>query len=654
MLPFAIPVALSAIKALIKFRGRMDDILATRVATEELPFELPKPPTEDLPHVENMRAYFRTPSGKLILDLHACAALFAEYDQAPTGPNAGSARSKLCRIYYAAAGIFPKVVGPGGEELPTDAGAGTEQRLAYYLVSSHRLSRNPAVTRILLATADTLLEVAGENAGLFVSNPNLVPVVETLLRKFAGEVDFDDSAAQDIFKKLLSATIVAAVDNADRITKAPALAALVGALADLQEAEQGDFVTTLLTEDGFLKLSGKFLTHAADDPRFLGKQPIAQEAFTAMLKEAGERLPRLRSDPAAMLGVLEAGLVVGSAHLPELLGPQLNNKPILAELLATVSAKVTELGNHNLLFQQMATGEVFSGIFGAVLESVARDPSKLVDTATLRPWVGTLVAATVEIVGRDGLSSALESPETLKALGVRALEILSKHPEFLVKDHPFAAKLLGDVLETSAASLKDGWTVDDLVEIGDHAVRRAAEQAALGKRPEAANAALSSLLTALSRDGIRGMWTPEGRKAALLGCLDAVARNPKTWDGLRGEDLLKPVVEAALDGLRTDPSSLLSGPTLIDTLDRVLVVLARRGQVLVDDKVQPEALQAFLTEALKRAEAEIGYGLDAETLPAFLQGMLELYLKAPFKLDGKPSPKVQKLVTTVLKTLQPA
>ncbi len=44
VLPITAPLAISAIKALIRYRYRVDTILALSTAEEGLPFRLPKPP----------------------------------------------------------------------------------------------------------------------------------------------------------------------------------------------------------------------------------------------------------------------------------------------------------------------------------------------------------------------------------------------------------------------------------------------------------------------------------------------------------------------------------------------------------------------------------------------------------------------------------
>jgi hypothetical protein len=108
-------------------------------------------------------------------------------------------------------------------------------RLAYYVAESHRLSRNPTVTRILLVAADTMLEAAGENAGLFISHPRTRLLVQTFLAEFEGKSDFEDDGVDRIFKRLLGATIIAALDNPGWIAENPVIKAFFVALGSLRE-----------------------------------------------------------------------------------------------------------------------------------------------------------------------------------------------------------------------------------------------------------------------------------------------------------------------------------------------------------------------------------------------------------------------------------
>jgi hypothetical protein len=110
-------------------------------------------------------------------------------------------------------------------------------RLAYYVVESQRLSRNSALVRILLVSADTLLEFAGENGSLFISNPQTRSLVESLIDEFAGKHDFDDEGAEEIFKTLLGATIVAFAENPPlELANKPGLKAVFAALSDARKS----------------------------------------------------------------------------------------------------------------------------------------------------------------------------------------------------------------------------------------------------------------------------------------------------------------------------------------------------------------------------------------------------------------------------------
>ena len=65
--PLAIPVAISAIKALVKFRGRLDTILSLSETATGLPFVLPPAPTFNAPYIDAMAAFFGGELGQGIL-----------------------------------------------------------------------------------------------------------------------------------------------------------------------------------------------------------------------------------------------------------------------------------------------------------------------------------------------------------------------------------------------------------------------------------------------------------------------------------------------------------------------------------------------------------------------------------------------------------
>ena len=167
-LAVGIPVAISAIQALLKYRERVDQILALKEASEAIPFSLPPAPFDFLAHQDEFFEFFESEQGGLVLELHGRASDFEQFKVNPTSAENLDLRLEFLQLFYEASDTAPIVLGPQSEARSVRSSA--EMRLSYYVVASHRLSRNPALTRILLASADTLLEVAGANAGLFISN----------------------------------------------------------------------------------------------------------------------------------------------------------------------------------------------------------------------------------------------------------------------------------------------------------------------------------------------------------------------------------------------------------------------------------------------------------------------------------------------------
>ncbi|MFZ4628331.1 MAG: hypothetical protein ACOYNR_08385, partial [Blastocatellia bacterium] len=65
-MPVAITPSLviSVVFDLIRYRDRVETILAVREAGEGLPFLLPPAPADEAPHLEEMIAFFATPPGQ--------------------------------------------------------------------------------------------------------------------------------------------------------------------------------------------------------------------------------------------------------------------------------------------------------------------------------------------------------------------------------------------------------------------------------------------------------------------------------------------------------------------------------------------------------------------------------------------------------------
>ncbi len=172
-MPVPVGLIISAVSALLKYRGRVDTILSLNETTRGLPFRLPPTPkVEDrTKFFSTMWAFFESTEGKTILEAQGLMGAFEAVKEAVNNDrDPAQMQLDLCyHLYFEAADIPSHLLAPTGA---TDAqlrqiassGPNVEMRLAYYVVESHRLARNPVFARLALATVDTALEYFGENA----------------------------------------------------------------------------------------------------------------------------------------------------------------------------------------------------------------------------------------------------------------------------------------------------------------------------------------------------------------------------------------------------------------------------------------------------------------------------------------------------------
>jgi hypothetical protein len=633
--PLAIPLAISAIQALVRYRGRVDTILSLNAATDSLPFALPPAPEDIQPCIQPMLTFFRTPAGGALLALQGMGEKFNLVAANPTAPQAQDARDALLDLYFKATDSRPAALGPQPPAF-AHVGPSAEMRLAYFVVESDRLSRNPAVTRLLLATADTLLEVAGANASLFISNPRTAALVGTLLDEFAGQRDWDDASGLQIFKTLLGAAAAAAIEHRGDLPPQPALQALLGALADVRKdmdatgnATAGtDFVAGFISFDGFQRLVSKFLTHAADTPELLPANPALRASVAAMLKAAASHPLAGLKDPKVLADILQAGLEEATASLADLAGTSLAGQPLLAVVLKSVADAIHDAAAQRVLFGQIASGQVLSTLYQASLAAIGRSPALLADAAGLNTFVAQWISALADQLSRQTLANAV-SVDTLQALAVRSIQVLAQNPQILAGKNVFAAKVIGGTLEAAASALRDGMSPDDFAAIAEAALKTATDNLNLVRMDDRLRAILVALGATFSAASLSSLTNAKDRKALFFAALDAVAANPQVWSGFAARDLVQPLVLAVINGLATDPTQLLSGPALVPAFRSLLLAAARRGQAIAGGNVAPAVVQTLLERALARANAAIGQSIDGENLPAFLERVVSRFLLAP-------------------------
>jgi hypothetical protein len=522
-----------------------------------------------------------------------------------------------------------------------------ELRLAYYAVQSQRLSRNPALVRVLLVSADTLLAFAGQNANLFIANPQTRSLVANLLDEFAGKRDFDDEGVEAIFKSLLGSTVLAFANNPGSLANKPALKALFAALGNVRDSLGNDFVARIISVDGFERLVAAYATEVAKDPSFITENDLAAQVLTATLTEIGKNFPQIVDDPRALLGALEAGLGAAAANVSGVLQRELGGTPLLAAVLSGVLKQVAALGQTNQLFAQIASGQIIPDIYKTALLAVAANPIKFANQSDVEKFISDLIAGLANALSQQELSK-LFTADTLKVIASESLSVLAADPQFIAGNNQFATNLLAAVFKASATAVADGLTRDDLIEIAQAAIQASASNVALLNLNDRLAAVIVSIGEAIAAAGLQQLANAQGRKAILLAALRAVAANPAVWGQLQAASLIQPLTQAILQGLATDPTHLLSGPVLVDAVSRILLAAVRRGQQIIDQKVKPDDLKKLLTLALGQASEQIGQKIDGENLPAFLERVVAIFLTSPFALTDALAPDFKQLSESAL------
>ncbi|TQV81860.1 hypothetical protein [Denitrobaculum tricleocarpae] len=672
-----VSVIMSAITAVLKYRGRVDTILSLNETTKGLPFRLPPAPKREdrSQFLRQMWVFFESPTGLAILHSRDRVTDFADVKAAVTNDlNPPAAKLNRCYTLYFEAADIPATLlasegaGPGDLRALASSGPNTEMRLAYYVVESQRLSRNPVFARLALATVDTALEFLGENASSFIANPKTRVLVESVISEFAVKQDFDDFSIRTIYQSLLGSALFAALDNPDSLPNEAALKALFGALNDVRaagRAEAGDaagdkaradeFFARLITAEGFKDLTSSLFRQVASDPSFLSSDKAAKDVITATLNAFADGFPEiLDGDKTAIFGVIEAGLAAGAQNVEGVLKGRIGDRPLITAVATAVAGSIGERAAANEFFRELGTGRIFAGIYQVALGAVASNPRALASTTALPPFATDLVTNLAQVLSDTPLKESFER-ETLRDIVSQSLVVLSDHPDLVARNNRFAATVVSAAFEAAGQAVGDGLQRDDVIAITDAALKSATNNLALVEMDERFRSVLVTVGGALGAEGVRPLLTRAGRKEALTASIRAVAANPAVWAGFDEADILQPLTVGIIDGLISDPTKLLSGPAMVEALRKSLTAVARRGGVLLaGDAVGHDELKNLLTLSLAAAEAEVGTSIDGENLPDFLERIILSYLAAPFTLAEGGSETFDSFIRGVIAQLDPA
>ena len=607
-----IPVAISAVQSLLRYRVRVGHILAVKKTSDALPFTLPPLPKVNFEHTTLMAEYFNTKQGQLLLEAANMSGTFTDFQSGRPAPNHEEdhrSTEALLQDHREAGPSHP----PLGSSLSLNSNA--ERALAYYMVDSYRLSASSATTRILLATADILMEFAGDNAALFISNPKTASIVTTLLREFAAKHDFNEQSLDNVFKKLLGSAVIAALDNKGSLPDHPALLVLYSALGDVRQKmgkDGDDFIAKIISAEGFQTVVSSYLTTTVKDPSFMEmlaklsgtesldepKRRLVREVFGATLMSLGKDFQDILEDPAQLTGVLDAAIATAAKNANGVIRVLGDEKPLLSVVLEAVAGQVA---SRKSFFNSIGSGELVGAMYKASLEAVAANPKSMVSQLDVNMTVEKIVGGLAEELSRNSLMTTLQSLKSEKGMPLvsqlvsRAIQVLGENPQIMMGNNAFGNAMIGSVLEAGADLIRDGLDVDDLLKVARVGINSATNNLEFAKMDYQLRTLLQSVGELVNSGDIKEkLATTENRRDTLLLLLQTVASNPKVWNEMNQRDMAQPLVMGVLHGLAKDPTNLLSGPVMVDAFKQGLRAISRRGTLFIQRENSSKEVEAVV------------------------------------------------------------
>jgi len=352
-----------------------------------------------------------------------------------------------------------------------------------------------------------------------------------------------------------------------------------------------------------------------------------------------------------VFGVLEAGLAVGASHVDTILQHKLSGHPLLKVILTDMANEINELASQNLFIKELVSGSIFAGFYHTILVSIAANPAALADEANIKPFTTELITTFAETLSTVKLKDTL-TRATFRELVQDSLTVLSHYPELIVPQNRFAAPVVEAIFASAAPLVKDGFSKDDILIVLEVALRTANDNLALLEMEDRLEIILGTVGNEIARDGIKRLLTVQGRRDALLASLQAVAVNPTIWGKFSEKEIVQPLVVGLLEGIEKDPTHLLAGPVMVESLRRSLTALARRGNLFIEGQLDPGITRALIELALNSAQTEIGHSTDGETLPLFIERTILTFLGSPFNIDTADDAKIKKLADGIVAEIE--
>lgn len=500
--------------------------------------------------------------------------------------------------------------------------------------------------RVGLLIADVLAEFGSQNTALFVRDPGVRTIVQSVLERFARPDLEDFTAWSPLLRHALSATLNGLLDaRGALVSDSQWLNALLDVFVAAREDPAGgdEFVAGLFQGRGYPLLLSKGLGRAAEvlaeDQSDTFKQ-IASD----LLKEAA---PLVNGSPGFKAffsdhwgDLLRAGLGALERHGPALLA---NQPELLSDVLVGMVRELKTIPQADLL-----SNETLFRLGDAAISAVAAKPDLLTATVGNQPWLKVLLRSFVTTMARDGLQLSF-SREGLETIVQDAAGVLADHPELIID--PENAGIVRDVVGGILRAVSDLPSLD---------ARNIATAAASGTlRALAANPGLvdtryakliSDFSGRLAELVNAGSITGVDASAIAIAAVETLLNNPALFDGARS-NLATTALNAVLQVAGNDPAKLLVGGTLVNTLREILSSVASFGKSRLQNAPAEQAIDQLtrvIEDALAQVESELGRRLDLPGVPMVIGGLVGAWARGDFEKIDPNSPAFAELFGLLL------
>jgi hypothetical protein len=641
ILPGNASLVLSVVQQILKLGGRIDRLMAQKTAAQSgLVLGMPTVRIDNLP-------------AQCALVLRKIAAT-AGQDPDPFGPDratltteAGNPTAVFDQLFLK---YFPEEVAkttfnPDAAYLadlksafPTIAWDDLSVRIAAFSLAAGPGNQQISYTgRVALAVADSIIEFGAENTALFVRDPKLQGIVQSVLQRFARpEWDQFDSW-NPLLQTALSVTLNSALDVADQLSSSnPWLDAVLDALVKARTTShtpddfllglvQGKGVPLLLSQ-GLLVAAGRLDAAQASSFKLVAAD-VLRAAAPLIQNAANPSLSRFFKDHWGDL--LRAGLASIDKHGDALLSPA---HPLLNGVLQAMVAQLALTPDRQLL-----TSDTLYRLTDAAIGVVAANPAELTGLDS-KPWLRIFITATATSAQKLTARN-LFTREAADALLADALGVLAKHPSLVVNGNPTTLTLTSTVF--SALATVPSLTRASARTLGETAVRAALNS--IAQNPQLVSTQFAPVVTAVATQLAgwigNGQITSDQAAGLASAVIDAIARNPQLYAGATN-GIANAVLNAVQGGFPA--GSPWAARLLVTTARETLLAYGRAGGAAAAPTVTAQIQQLLTTvlaSGLQVAQTQLGQTTDLDGIPRILAGLVAQALRGDLTVLSPTSPQ---------------